>query len=306
MRRMGAPSTSICMSIRATIGAVAMACVLQPASAETIEKSLPADARGEVKIVNVAGDVHVVGWDRSEVKVNADLGSGVERLEFVSEGGRTEIEVVLPSRGSRSGATDLRVHVPRESSLIINTVSAEQTIDGVRGAQRLTAVSGSITTESWGREFEANSVSGEVEVRGHGGDSATRVTTVSGDMRIENVGPEVELETVNGEMNLRTEELSRARIKSTNGDLELSARLASAARIEAEAVNGNLRMLLAKPVNAEFDIETFNGDIDNCFGPEPRRTREFGPGNELRFREGKGGARVRIRTLNGGVEVCGR
>ena len=302
MRRTGAPRTSI----RATIGAVVLVCALQPAAAETIEKSLPADSRGEVKIVNVAGDVHVVGWERPEVKVTADLGSGVERLDFESEGGRTRIEVVLPRRGSRSGATDLVVHVPRESSLNINTVSADQTIEGVRGAQRLQAVSGSIMTESWGREFEANSVSGEIDVRGHGGDGAARVTTVSGDMRIVNVGPEVELETVNGEMTLKTEELSRARVKSTNGDLELSARLAPDARVEAEAVNGNLRMLLAKPVNAEFDIETFNGDIDNCFGPEPRRSREFGPGNELRFTEGKGGARVRIRTLNGGVDVCGR
>jgi DUF4097 and DUF4098 domain-containing protein YvlB len=285
---------------------MALASVLRPASAESLEKTLPADPRGEVKIVNVAGEVHVVGWDRSEVKVRAELGEGVERLDFDSAGGRTRIEVVLPRRGSRSGASDLFVHVPRESALIVNTVSAEQTIEGVRGAQRLQAVSGAIMTESWGREFEANSVSGEIDVRGHGGEGAVRVTTVSGDMRIVNMGPEVELETVNGEMTLRTEELSRARIKSTNGDLELSARLAPDARVEAEAVNGDLRLLLAKPVNAEFDIETFNGDIDACFGPEPRRSREYGPGNELRFTEGKGGARVRIRTLNGGVEVCGR
>ena len=57
-------------------------------------------------------------------------------------------------------------------------------------------------------------------------------------------------------------------------------------------------------MNAEFDIETFNGDIDNCFGPKSRRTREYAPGNELQFSEGAPGARVRIKTLNGGVEIC--
>ena len=36
-------------------------------------------------IVNVAGDVQVTGWDRDEVQVNADLGSGVERLDFKTE-----------------------------------------------------------------------------------------------------------------------------------------------------------------------------------------------------------------------------
>jgi len=298
MKRLGAPCTLLC--------GVVLACLPQLAAAEMVEKRAPADPRGEVKIVNVAGEVHVIGWDRSEVHVKADLGEGVERLDFDSEGGRTKIEVVLPRRNSRTGASDLTVYAPRESSLIINTVSAEQSIEGVRGAQRLQAVSGSIRTESWGREFEANSVSGGIEVRGHGGDGATRVTTVSGDMRIVNVGPEVELETVNGDMTFKAEDLTRARIKSTNGDLELAARLTPDARIDAEAVNGDLRFVFGPPINAEFEIETFNGDIDNCFGPEPRRTREFAPGNELRFTEGKGGARVRIRTLNGGVEICGR
>ena len=52
----------------------------------------------------------------------------------------------------------------------------------------------------------------------------------------------------------------------------------------------------AATINAEFDIETFNGDIDNCFGPKPSRSREYGPGNELRFTQGKGDAQVRMKT----------
>ena len=78
------------------------------------------------------------------------------------------------------------------------------------------------------------------------------------------------------------------------------------ARLEAEAINGDLRFHLRGEINAEFDIETFNGDIDNCFGPEPRRSREYGPGNELRFSQGKGDARVHIKTLNGTVMICKR
>ena len=83
--------------------------------------------------------------------------------------------------------------------------------------------------------------------------------------------------------------------------------LARDARIDAEAINGDLRFILRGTVDAEFDIETFNGEIDNCFGPKPRRTREYGPGNELNFkRRRRATRRVRIKTLNGGVEVCKR
>jgi DUF4097 and DUF4098 domain-containing protein YvlB len=296
------------MRLTRSMTATAIAAVLamaQPALAEEIERHAPADPRGEVVIGNVAGDVRVIGWDRNEVRVEADLAPGVERLEFESQGARTLIKVVLP-KGRNSGSSDLVVHVPRASSLSISTVSADQTIDDVRGAQRLRAVSGTINTDVWNEEFEINSVSGDVVVSGHGGKAIARVTTVSGSVRLNEIGPELDLNTVSGDMQVRAAQLSRARIKTTNGDLDLRAALTKDARIDAEGINGDLRFRFSGAVDAEFNIETFNGDIDNCFGPKPRRTREFGPGIELRFKEGDGDGRVRIKALNGTVEICNR
>jgi DUF4097 and DUF4098 domain-containing protein YvlB len=283
--------------------ALALLCA-QAAIAETIERTEPADPRGEVQIVNVAGDVQVQGWDTAKVQVEADLGSGVEKLEFRRDGDRTIIEVVLPRGHTHSGSTDLKVRIPRESSLVTNTVSADQTIQEVRGAQRLQSVSGSISTEVYGAELEAQSVSGEIMAKGSGGAAQARVTTVSGDVRLHGVGRELELNTVSGDMEVHVDEISRARIKTTNGDLNLAAKLASDGRVDAEAINGDLSFRFRGKLDAEFDIETFNGDIENCFGHTPRRTREYGPGNELNFKLGQGNARVRIKTLNGTVEVC--
>jgi DUF4097 and DUF4098 domain-containing protein YvlB len=278
----------------------------QLAAAEQVTKTSPADARGEVEIVNVAGNVNVSGWDRAEVRVDADLGRGVERLKFERDGERIWIKVILPKGRSSSGSSDLIVKIPRDSSLRVNTVSADQRISGVRGGQRLQAVSGGIETDLGPGELEAKTVSGDILARGKDSKGSVRATTVSGDIQLDDVGPELELNTVTGDMNVRLERLDRARIKTTNGDLQLSATLGKQARIDAEAINGDLHFILRGKIDAEFDIETFNGDIANCFGPKPSRTREYGPGNELRFTEGKGDARVRIKTLNGGVDVCKR
>lgn len=285
--------------------AVALLCAQHAAAAESVQRSAKADPKGEVVIRNVAGSVEVRGWTRAEVEVEADLGSGVEKLDFQSDGARTSIQVVLPrGRSSGGGASDLIVSVPRDSSLSITTVSADQIISNVRGAQRLQAVSGGIETQVWDREIEVKTVSGDVTVDGQGDQAPATVATVSGDMRLSGVGRELDLNTVTGDMHVRAERIDRARIKTTNGDLELSASLGPEARLDAEAINGDLLMTFLGSIDAEFDIETFNGTIDNCFGPEPRRSREYGPGNELRFTEGKGAGRVRIKTLNGTVEVC--
>lgn len=285
---------------------MAMLAAAQCASAEQISKTLAADARGEVEIVNVAGSVEVSTWGRNEVRVEADLGSGVERLDFRKDGSRTYIKVVLPRMSKGRGASYLVVTVPRDSSLIVNTVSAEQRITGVRGSQRLQAVSGSIETEFGPGDVELKTVSGDIEARGREGKGLVRATTVSGDLQIHKAGPELDLNTVSGDMLVTLDRLDRGRIKTTNGDLDLTTTLGAGARLDAEAINGDLTFKLRGRINAEFDIETFNGDIENCFGPKPSRSREYGPGNELHFIEGKADARVRIKTLNGSVNLCKR
>jgi DUF4097 and DUF4098 domain-containing protein YvlB len=275
--------------------------------AEEVTRKNAADPKGEVDIVNVAGTVEVVGWDRAEVQVEADLGSNVERLEFKTEGARTVVKVVLPRMSGSSGSSDLVVKIPRDSALNVNTVSADQQIKGVRGGQRLQAVSGGIETEFGPGDLEVKTVSGDILARGTNGKGSVRATSISGDVQLDKIGPELDLNTVSGDMNVRvSDRLERARIKTTNGSLELTAALSKDSRIEAEAINGDLRFILRGEIDAEFDIETFNGDIDNCFGPQPSRSREYGPGNELRFTQGKGAARVRVKTMNGGVGICQR
>jgi DUF4097 and DUF4098 domain-containing protein YvlB len=272
--------------------------------AETIERTLQADPQGSVTIVNVAGEVRVEGWKQSEVKLVADLGSGVEKLIFESADKATVIKVVLPSRSASAGASQLHVRIPQGSNLSINTVSADQFVSAVRGPQRLQAVSGDIEIEQWAEEVRIKTISGDVSVAGHENATLTGVETVSGDVDLKKIAGEINLETVNGDMQVSMSEMRRGTIRTTNGDARLRTRLAGDARFEAEALNGDLRLLLRDAINADFDIETFNGDIENCFGPKPVRTRQFAPGNALRFKQGDGNARVRVKTFNGSVEIC--
>ena len=294
----------VSLTLRAALPLVALAA--GTAHAGEVTKSGPADPKGEVEIVNVAGNVEVVGWDRAEVQVHADLGGGVERLDFKTEGAHTLVKVVLPRMGGSSGASDLVVRVPRDSSVNVNTVSADQRVASVRGTQRLQAVSGSVETEFGPGDLEVKTVSGSITARGTG-KGTVRATTVSGDVQLDKIGRELDLNTVSGDMTVRVaDRLQRARIKTTNGNLDFTAALDKGARIDAEAINGDLHFALRGDIDAAFDIETFNGDIENCFGPKPSRTREYGPGNELRFTQGKGDAQVRVKTLNGAVGICQR
>ena len=99
-------------------------------------------------------------------------------------------------------------------------------------------------------------------------------------------------------------ETSRSRLRSTSGDLSLRGPLAADARVDIESISGDVRLDLSGNVPAEFDLSSFNGEIRNCFGPKSVRTSEYGPGRELRFTEGNGSARVRVKTMNGDIGLC--
>jgi DUF4097 and DUF4098 domain-containing protein YvlB len=276
--------------------------------AEPIEQRAAADPRGEVEIVNVSGTVRVTGWSRSEVEVRGELDDNAERLDFTTDGTRTIIRVVLPRNRGGSSGSDLVVRIPELSSLTVNTVSADQEIDGVKGAQRLQAVSGLIHTEASGEDFQAKTISGDILVSGVSGakPAVYSVTTVSGDLTLSKISGEVDVETVSGDMSVEAGELSRARVRTTNGDMELSTKLAKGGRFDAETINGDVTLKILGTVDAEFDIHTFNGEIESCYGEETVRSRERGPGHDLTFTRGAGSARVRIKTLNGGVDLCGK
>ena len=275
-------------------------------AATPINERVAADAAGQVEISNVSGLVDVQAWARNEVEVTGELGKGTERLEVVRNGNVVRIKVILPSKSSRAESSELFVKLPAGSGLAINTVSADIAVRGLRGSQRLQSVSGDIRTEAAAEDVECKTVSGDVDITGSGQRTLLTVTTVSGDAALTKVAGEVNGNTVSGDFTIAMSEAHRSRLRSTSGNLGFTGRLATDARLDIESISGDVRLDLAAPIGAEFDVSSFNGDIRNCFGPEPVRTSEYAPGRELRFREGSGAARVRIKTLNGDISVCNK
>jgi DUF4097 and DUF4098 domain-containing protein YvlB len=271
-----------------------------------INERAAADPAGQVEISNIAGSVVVTGWDRAEVEVTGELGKGAERLEFTRAGKLTRVKVIMPKQSSRSESSDLIVKVPAGGSISVNTVSADVNVQGLRGSQRLQSVSGDIETQSAAEDVECKTVSGNVTVNGSGARSLLTVTTVSGDAQVNRVAGEVNGNTVSGNFTIAMGDTARSRLRSTSGDLGIRGRLTPDARLDFESISGNIRLDLEGGMAAEFDVSTFNGDIDNCFGPKPVRTSQYAPGSELRFREGAGSARVRVKTLNGDIRLCNK
>jgi len=269
-----------------------------------IDKRAAAEPSGSVEVSNISGTVTVTGWDRSEVEVTGELGEGTERLEFTTSDKVTRIKVILPNQSYHVDDTDLVVHVPAASRLTVSTVSADIKVQGVQGAQRLQSVSADVHTVAGSEDVECRTVSGDVTVDGSGKKGMLNITTVSGDATALRTAGEVNANTVSGNLVLGLGETTRSRVRSTSGDLTMAMRIAPDGRLDAESISGDVRLNLVGSVDAEFDLSSFSGEIRNCFGPKAASTSEYAPGKELRFSEGAGTARIRVKTLNGDISIC--
>jgi DUF4097 and DUF4098 domain-containing protein YvlB len=290
--------------ISSTLFACLGVALAHAAKAEEIHRKLEAAATGTVSIENTAGSVLVRGWSNSEVEVSGDLGNDVEELVFERDGNVVNVHVRTKRRSGRAIDAALVVRVPERSTVRIGGVSLDIEVTNVRGPQRLSTVSGDVSSRVYEADVDIESVSGDIDVQGGGENARTHVNTVSGDIDVIDLAGEIEITSVSGDLGVSGGRWSRVKANTTSGDFDFKGQLLGNGRLDVETINGDLELHFDDDLSAEIDVETFNGDIDNCFGPKPARTSRYAPGRELKFTEGGGEARVTIRTLNGDLRLC--
>ncbi len=292
-------------TLRLTLVAVLAVCTWAASTvmaSEPINERQAADPAGRVEVANISGRVSVLGWDEEEIEITGVLGRGVERLDFVRDGETTHIEVIYPTNGRSSGST-LLIRVPEGSSLDVTTVSADIEITDVLGRQRLGSVSGDVSSQVFGADLEAETVSGGLEVYGDNQTINLALRTVSGDIDTRAVSGELEAGTVSGRIKVAAGMLDRARLGTTSGRISLDGGLAADGRYDLSTTSGRISVMLDQGGDLDVDAQTFSGNIDNCFGIEATRSR-YGSERTLRFQEGEANRTIRVRAMSSRIELC--
>ncbi len=274
-------------------------------AAQAIDKRAPVDADASIEISNTAGSIEVIGWDRPEIEATGSMASNAT-LKFETDPKRAVIKIVSPGMSWGSGdSTKLTVHAPARARYTIASISADINTSAVQGSQKLQSTSGGIKTQAWKEDVEIKTISGDVTVSGHKGTAVFDFNTVSGDLHADGIGGEVNLTTVSGDIHLDLGRIDRSRLRTVSGNLQFSGELAKDARLEAESTSGDVKLTLRSAHSAEYDLATFSGDINSCFGPKGSSAKnKYGPGENLNFTEGAGGARIHAKTLSGDISLC--
>jgi DUF4097 and DUF4098 domain-containing protein YvlB len=284
-------------------GVLVLALVAPTVAAEReVKESGPASADGTVMIENVAGSVVVVGWDKNEISLEGTLSGDIEELEFKTGSKKSRIKVVWPKKKKNvKGEAHLVINVPAGSHLEVEGVSARVEVSEVTGTVEAESVSGDVTVIGRCEELEAESISGDVVIEG--GAPEVEISSISGKVKASGQVSEVDAQTVSGSITLAFDKFMGLKVESVAGDATVKGDLDGDGSFNFDLHSGDLILTVPGSVSADFEIETFSGEIDNAFGQKSRKTSKYAPGRELEFTTGGGDARVRINTFSGDVVI---
>jgi hypothetical protein len=231
---------------------------------EEFHQTYPLAAGGRIELDNINGAVHISGWDRNEVKVDAVKYAGTkERLD------EAKIDVE-----AGSDFVSIRTKYPNHDHTFNggwnDPAGVEYTLMVPRGANL----------------DEIKLINGSLDI--HGVSAEVRASCINGRMLAEGLQGRVKLSAINGRMEARFERLSISPVElsSVNGTLELILPSDVKAELEASTVSGG--------INDDFGLHVRH----HRFVGHNLRGELGGGGTQIRLSNVNG--RIEIRHANDG------
>lgn len=126
------------------------------------------------------------------------------------------------------------------------------------------------------------------------------VATVNGNVRVTDVDGGGQLHTVNGDVEVY-DCSGGFSARTTNGNVREELRGLDAKDLALETMNGSILLALPPNAGAELDAQSLNGEIRT---EEPVLLKGAARHGSFRGKLGAGGVPLRIRTVNGAIQIA--
>ncbi len=260
-----------------------------------------------IRIFGDVGNLRIIGWDRDSVVLTGTLPTGA-RMD-ASRGGAPgkpasgmKIYVEVP----RAPAPDakLEMRVPARARVWAKSGSADVEVTGLTGGLDLNIVGGSVRVACSPAELQVESMDGSITIEGN--PAWLRAKTATGDIVLRGGSDDAGLSTVSGGVRVGEGRFERGKFTSVTGPIVFAGDLARGATLDFDTHGGPIELRLAPRLDAEFDVATVTGSIENALTDRRPIAGREGRGMELGFTSGTGRARVLVRSFKGNVYLRAR
>ena len=238
------------------------------------------DGRTSVRVVirehahgNTAAYLTVSAPAASSIEVDA-----VSADIHVEDAASPELEGPMrPSVYARSVSGEVEVNT-WASTVELKSVSGGVSFSG--GAETLDAetVSGNIECAG-AHSADVRTTSGDIEVANA---DSVKARSTSGDFIASNIGRDAEASSISGDVEMTLASMNKVSARTVSGDVTMEGALAPAGRVTAGTQSGGVTVSFPPDVSAEFEINTISGQVRTGFGIKSggiNRSLEFALGS---------------------------
>ncbi len=290
------------LALRLTLTLAAPPAALASLAAQHVDRRMAVDPHASIRILDLAGAIHVSGWDRDSVTVTGTVPRGAGR--FYAGGSRAGIKLGVESDSLGAPGVDLDIRVPRGATVWIKSSSATVELTGVEGDVDIATVSGDIRAEGAPRRISAEAMDGDIELTTRA--AITRAKTAGGSITITGGGGDVTAASVSGAVRYTgAHKLLVGRLESVTGSVTFEGTVIRGGTLAIETHDGPVEVRVPPGQATRFELTSFGGAVTNALaGTEPVVPK----GKPVRFTNGEGNAgaaSVTVRTFKGNVRIGG-
>lgn len=266
------------------------------AGAQTkVSRGIHLNADGAVRVYNLGGSVHIIGWNRDSVSVRGSLSKG---SELHMGGSAKGIKMFVEDADERNPAPAvLEVYVPLKAQVWVKTATAGIEVSGLSGSLDLYVVSGDINVTGNPSSVSAEAIDGSIEIKGS--PDWVRAKSASGNVSFDGKSSDVSLSTVSGKIDARGARFEKAKFETVTGNIKFDGSFERGGLSSFDTHSGAIDLGVSG--GADFDVVSISGSIVNKLTSSRVVAGRYGRGSELNTSAGEGATRVQVRSFKGPV-----
>lgn len=265
----------------------------------TVDRGLPLDPTGAVRVYSLVGAVRITGWNRDSVAVRGTVGKG---NSLHMGGGRAGIKLFIEGVDERNPApANIEVMVPVRAKVWVKTATASIDVSGITGSLDLYVVGGDITVKGNPADVNAEAIDGSISITGS--PSWVRAKSASGNVAINGTISDVTCSTVSGKIDVTGRAFEKAKFESVTGGISFHGTFERGGLVNFDTHSGSIDIGMPGGSPAEFEIVSIAGSIKNGLTSSRPVPGKYGRGAELTTTSGPGGTRVIVRSFKGPVTL---
>jgi DUF4097 and DUF4098 domain-containing protein YvlB len=264
--------------------------------AEECNKTIEIKDKADVTIEMRSSDVEVVGWEKNIIKVQAscEVINGIEaKGDTIRISYKTKMDDFI-----YHGSEEVLVYLPKNTRVMLTTISGKQKIKQVEDRVKLNTISGDVDVSDVSGSLSIKAVSADVEL--NGSKRGLMVETVSGDIEANKVsGTLVEVQTVSGDVVFDRLQAEQVRIKTVSGEMKINGAFPENGKVVIKSVSGDANLVLLENAGFEVSLKTHSGDLSSDFAlSSQQESRKHKSG-----KFGSGGVEISMKSLSGDLRI---